>query len=120
MYGWIAHDRLPECVGCQVLWKGFEEDSVIDPDKVQPRILRDDDLPALDYLSMQRGDIAAILLRHPPEFARHRFEVVGPDFLANELEQSLMVAQVDTWIARQVTQRCITIVTELMVFKKGT
>lgn len=76
MFRRTTHERITEYVGHDVLRKGFQVDSVVDPDEMQPRILGNDDLSALHSLSMQRRDIAAILLRHPPESGRYRLKVL--------------------------------------------
>lgn len=62
MFRRITYERILEYEGREVLGKGFKEDSVVDPDEMEPRILGNDDLSALYSLSIQRRDIATILL----------------------------------------------------------
>ena len=120
MFRRITYERILEYEGREVLGKGFKEDSVVDPDEMEPRILGNDDLSALYSLSIQRRDIATILLWHPPQSTRYRLEVLWPDFAVNEIKQPFFIAKFDPGKTWQVINRCIQITVELIIFVEGT
>ena len=64
---------------------GFDEDAVVVPDQVQPRVFRDKDLATLNLLSMEGIDIRAGESGHDPESWRHGLEVVGIELAHKEL-----------------------------------
>ena len=55
------------------------------PDQMQPGVFRDNDLAALDPLSMKGIDICAGECGHNPESWRHGLEVLGIELARKEL-----------------------------------
>lgn len=67
----------PKCIGGQILWEWFEEYSIVDPYEMQLRlrILGEDDVSPLYSLSVQCGNVFAVLLRHAPQIRCNSVEV---------------------------------------------
>jgi hypothetical protein len=93
-------------MGCQIGGKRFDEDFIVVPDEVESHIFGYNYSSSFYVLSVQRGDVPAVLFGHKPKSVTKSFEISQMKFFMNKSTQLDSIVESNPWISWEEVRLC--------------